>query len=49
MNKIYDYMVPLGRNCETGVQMRRYFNFVESFPYTWAFVKENIWMRMATI
>ena len=40
MNKIYDYMVPLGRNCEIGVQMRRYFNFVESFPYTWAFVKD---------
>lgn len=39
MPKKYDYIIPLGRNCEIGVQLKRYFNFVETFPFNWVFVK----------
>lgn len=39
MNK-YDYLIPIGRNCEIGIQLKRFFNFVESFPYTWCGIRD---------
>lgn len=39
MTKKYDYIIPLGRNCEVAVQLKRCFNFVETFPFNWMFIR----------
>lgn len=35
---MYDYIIPLGRNCEIGIQLKRFYNFVEAFPFNWCAV-----------
>ncbi len=39
--KMFDHIIPLGRNCEVGFQFNRCFGFLESFPYNWCYVVDQ--------
>jgi len=39
--KKFDYIIPLGRNCEPSFQMNIHLGFVESFPFNWCYILDN--------
>lgn len=45
--KYYNYIIPLGKNCEFSVNFHKHYNFVDSTLFNWSYIEDNNCLLMA--